>query len=112
MLQQVRLLILGMTLLSATGLTAWADQTVVVVLDDSGSMDKNIEPGRKKMAAAKDSLARVLRSLSRDTKVGVLALNSRVDKSPWIVPVGSPDVGRWESELLQVRAKVAPRWAR
>lgn len=82
-----------------------AGQTVVVVLDDSGSMDKDIESGRKKMTAAKDSLAQVLRSLSRDTKVGILALNSRVGNSNWIVPVGSPDPGRWESELHQVRAK-------
>lgn len=84
---------------------AQAGQTVVVVLDDSGSMDKDIESGRKKMTAAKDSLAQVLRSLSRDTKVGILALNSRVGNSNWIVPVGSPDPGRWESELHQVRAK-------
>ena len=84
---------------------ARAGQTVVVVLDDSGSMDKDIERGRKKMTAAKDSLAQVLRSLSRDTKVGILALNSRVNNSNWIVPVGSPDPGRWESELHQVRAK-------
>ena len=82
-----------------------AGQTVVVVLDDSGSMDKDIERGRKKMTAAKDSLAQVLRSLSRDTKVGILALNSRVGNSNWIVPVGSPDPSRWESELHQVRAK-------
>lgn len=82
-----------------------AGQTVVVILDDSGSMDKNIENGRKKMAAAKESLAQVLRSLSRDTKVGILALNSRVGSSNWIVPVGSPDPARWESELHQVRAK-------
>ncbi len=78
---------------------------MVVVLDDSGSMDKNIESGRKKMAAAKESLSQVLRSLSRDTKVGILALNSRVANSNWIVPVGSPDPGRWEAELHQVRAK-------
>ena len=74
-----------------------AGQTVVVVLDDSGSMDRDIERGRKKMTAAKESLAQVLRSLSRDTKVGILALNSRVRNSNWIVPVGSPDPGRWGS---------------
>ncbi len=82
-----------------------AGQTVVVVLDDSGSMDRNIEPGRKKMAAAKESLSQVLRTLSRDTKVGILAMNSRVNNSNWIVPVGSPDPARWEAELQQVRAK-------
>ena len=82
-----------------------AGQTVVVVLDDSGSMEKEIEHGRKKMTAAKESLAQVLRSLSLDTKVGVLALNSRVQGSNWIVPVGSPDSARWESELRKVSAK-------
>lgn len=83
----------------------YAGQTVVVVLDDSGSMDKNIDNGTKKMSAAKSSLAEVLRSLGRDTKVGIIALNSRVGNSNWIVPVGSPDPGRWESELHRVVAK-------
>lgn len=82
-----------------------AGQTVVVILDDSGSMDKNIDNGTKKMTAAKDSLAQVLRSLGRDTKVGILALNSKAADSNWIVPVGSPEPARWESELHQVRAK-------
>ncbi len=101
----IRWAIAVLTMLTCFGNDLPAGQTVVVVLDDSGSMDKDIERGRKKMAAAKESLSQVLRSLSHDTKVGILALNSRVDKSNWIVPVGSPDPARWESELNQVRAK-------
>lgn len=96
-----------MLLVAATASTrVQADQTVVVILDDSGSMDRTMETSRqRRIAAAKLALASVLRSLSHDTKVGILALNSTVNGSHWVVPVGSLDPSRWSASLGEIRAK-------
>lgn len=102
MIGSLALLVLGATDFRP----AVADQTVVVVLDDSGSMDRTMaSKGQRRMAAAKLALATVLRNLSHDTKIGILTLNSTVNGSNWIVPVGSPDPSRWSDALAQVHAK-------
>lgn len=58
-----------------------------------------------RMQAAKQALAGLLKGLSADTQVGILTLNSQVDGSHWIVPVGPPSVERWEQPLMRIRAK-------
>ncbi len=86
---------------------ACADQNVVVVLDDSGSMqDRMRSAGRmvRRMDAAKKALLEVLDNLPPDTNVGVLALNSRVDGSNWIVPLGDADRQRWQANIGSIRA--------
>ncbi|GIW97247.1 MAG: hypothetical protein KatS3mg111_0580 [Pirellulaceae bacterium] len=68
-----------------------AEQVVVIVLDDSGSMDETMrtERGRiRKIDAAKEALRDVVVKLPEDTQVGVLALNTEIDGSPWIAPIG------------------------
>ena len=86
------------------GRSALSEQTVVVVLDDSGSMNRSMRNGEQRMVAAKTALASVLQKLMRDTQVGVMALNSQVGGSSWILPIGSPDPHRWQHTLEQVRA--------
>lgn len=84
-----------------------AEQTVVVVLDDSGSMDDRMrtEQGRvRRIDAAKQALTSVLSSLPPDTEVGVLALNSRMSGSNWIVPLGSGNPDQWISNIRRLRA--------
>lgn len=84
---------------------AASEQTVVVVLDDSGSMERVMQSGEKRINAAKEALSAVLQRLPHDTQFGILALNSKTNGSHWIVPIGSSDTGRWMNLLKQVRAK-------
>ena len=81
-----------------------ADQTVVVVLDDSRSMERPMQTGQPRIVAAKQALTAVLQSLKSDTQVGILALNSKVNGSHWIVPVGEPTPARWQQPLAHVQA--------
>ena len=72
--------------------SAVADQYVVVVLDDSGSMDDSMRTASgqrvRRIEAAKSALVSVLSKLPENTQVGILALNSEVAGSNWIVPFG------------------------
>jgi uncharacterized protein YegL len=81
-----------------------ADQNVVVVLDDSGSMDEGMRGGQRKMDAAKDALLSVLENLPDEAHVGVLALNSRLGGSPWIAPLGPVDRASIKQKIASVRA--------
>lgn len=82
-------------------------QTVVVVLDDSGSMDNSMRTssGRvKRIAAAKDALTAVLSRLPADTRIGVLALNSQVAGSHWVVPLDNLAGDAWRSRVDAIAA--------
>lgn len=81
-----------------------ADQNVVVVLDDSGSMDEGMGRGQRKMDAAKDALLSVLEKLPDQAHVGVLALNSRIAGSSWIVPLGPVDRASTRQRIASIRA--------
>jgi uncharacterized protein YegL len=76
-----------------TAVLSAADQTVVVVLDDSGSMNESMSSGRRvrKMDAAKSALLSVLEKLPDEAQVGVLALNSGAGGNQWIAPLGPVD---------------------
>ncbi len=100
-------LVLAFTLLLQLGPVARADQNVVVVLDDSGSMRDRMrtENGRvARMEAAKKALIGVLNNLPENTNVGVLALNTRVNDSPWIVPLGNADRRQWAANIADIEA--------
>lgn len=71
-------------LLAALSL-APAGDTVVIVLDDSGSMNYRMEDGSR-LEAAKDALEAVLKDTPADTRIAVLLLNGRRDKE-WVVPL-------------------------
>ncbi|MEM7473933.1 MAG: vWA domain-containing protein [Planctomycetota bacterium] len=101
------LLVIAPTMFGAVE-TAFAQQNVVVVLDDSGSMDDRMktESGRKRrIDVAKEALTKVLGQLPEDTRVGVLALNSRVNRSNWIVPFGAGDYQLWQQNIQNLRAR-------
>ena len=86
----------------------FADMHVVVVLDDSGSMDETMrtESGRsRRIDAAKTALMAVLNNLPSGTQVGVLALNTSVDGSNWIIPLGPPNPAMWQRSIGQIRAE-------
>ena len=88
--------------------SAAAEQNVVVVLDDSGSMEDNMwtNNGRmQRIAVAKEALIAVLSKLPSETNVGVLALNTKVDGSNWIFPFGPADARTLENNIRKIRAR-------
>ncbi len=92
-------------ILLAAALSA-ADQNVVVVLDDSGSMDQRMSGGQRvrKMDAAKQALLSVLEQLPDEAHVGVLALNSIQGGNHWIVPLGPVDRASIQQQIGGIRA--------
>ena len=91
--------------ISLTDIVAFADQTVVVVIDDSGSMKQVMQTKQRRIEAAKQALATVLKAVEPGTQVGILALNSQVNNSHWIVPVGTPNPERWQRPLEKLHAE-------
>jgi len=84
-------------------------QHVVVVLDDSGSMNEPMRRNRRmtKMQAAKQSLITVLDSLPADAHVGVVALNARNEPhrgNNWIIPLGPVDKAQATAAIRSLRA--------
>jgi hypothetical protein len=67
----------------------FARQNIVIVLDDSGSMDESMRVGgqkRSKMEVAKDSLKTVIKDLRGNTSLGIYLLNRG-----WLVSLGELD---------------------
>jgi len=87
-------------ILSFSSLTE-ASQNVVVVLDDSGSMDERMRSDRSitKMDAAKTALAAVVNNLSNDTKIGVVLLNRG-----WLYPLSTIDKGKLSQLIPEIYA--------
>jgi uncharacterized protein YegL len=66
-----------------------ASDHVVIVLDDSGSMNEGMQGTRvRKMEAAKRALAKVIQQISENTNVGVLLLNGARSSNHWLVELG------------------------
>lgn len=79
----------------------FAAQKIVVVVDDSGSMSDWMRSERiRKIDAARQSLVVVLKSLPRDAKVGVLALNAG-----WLVPLQTLDRERLQRSIRDLKAR-------
>ncbi len=83
---------------------AVADQNVVIVFDDSGSMDDVMSSGERRIDAAKAALVSVLERLPPETNVGVLALNSTVAGSSWIIPLGPIASVNWKPNVARLEA--------
>jgi uncharacterized protein YegL len=78
---------------------------VIVVLDDSGSMNEPMaRQNTTRMLAAKQALIQVLEILPDDTHVGVVLLNGRLDGDPWVIPLGPVDLDRVRGLLDRVQA--------
>ena len=67
--------------------SSFASDSVVIVLDDSGSMNEKMRGGIKRIEAAKNAIKIVLRQFSPETKVGLLLLNGDRAKQHWAIPL-------------------------
>ena len=76
-----------------------ANQNVIVLVDDSGSMEDRMRSGVRRIQAAKNALKVVLAKLPADASVGVLALNQG-----WIVPLQPMDHDQLADHVDQLRA--------
>ncbi len=82
---------LGMLLLGQSAQASPADDLkIVVILDNSGSMNEYMSGGQQKIVAAKQALLTVLDQVPAGSEVGVLLLNDG-PKGPWLVPLGPID---------------------
>lgn len=83
------------------------DTTVVVLLDDSGSMrnqmrtDSGMEP---RMVVAKTALTRVVEQLSPQTTFGLLLMNGARGNGGWLVPLAPLDRASTLSRIANVKA--------
>jgi hypothetical protein len=71
-----------------------ADNYVVVVIDDSGSMDElmSTKSGRiRRIDAAKNALRTVLGNIPDGTKVGLFALNRQGAEGNWLYPLATAE---------------------
>ena len=78
---------------------------VVVVLDDSGSMDERLRSDRSttKMEAAKVAIIKVLDQLPSNAHVGVIMLNgSHGDR--WLLPLGAVDKAQVTEKVQSIGA--------
>lgn len=84
-----------------------ANDNIVVVLDDSGSMHNTLRSNTRirKIDAAKDALRAVLENVGDDSKVGVLALNSRAADGSWIIPFGKINRQKIEARIQNIKAQ-------
>ena len=80
---------------------SFAGDSVVIVLDDSGSMNERMSGGVRRIDAAKNAIKVILKQFPVDTKLGLLLLNGDRAKNHWAIPLQllsvSQAVGRVES---------------
>ena len=103
------LLLVPITILAISTLTpsdANAQQNVVIIIDDSGSMATRMQANRRtsRMVAAREALIQVLRDVPDNARVGVLALNSRGADGNWVIPMGPLDRGAVEQRINSIQA--------
>lgn len=67
--------------------SASASDSVVIVLDDSGSMNRIMNGGVPRIEAAKKAIKAVLKQFPADTKLGILLLNGDRSKQHWAIPL-------------------------
>ena len=67
--------------------TASASDSVVIVLDDSGSMNERMSGGVRRIEAAKKAIETVLKQFPANTKLGLLLLNGDRSKQHWAIPL-------------------------
>jgi uncharacterized protein YegL len=82
-----------------------AQQNVVIVLDDSGSMGEHMRSDRRtrKIDAAKSALRTVLEQLPEDSQVGVVSLNGTADG--WLLPLSQVDQSSIDTVLTRINAR-------
>ncbi len=85
---------------------ALAGQHVVVLLDDSGSMNESLRSDRRtqKIEAAKRALLQVLKQVPPQAQLGVLALNGADGNGEWIIPLGPLQRGPLQQAIERISA--------
>ena len=93
--------------LAAAAATAQAGHNVVVVLDNSGSMNiaMRSDPRTTKMDAAKQALLVVLEKLPSEAKVGIVLLNGNWKPDQWVYPLGPVDMPRLRQSVGRIRGQ-------
>lgn len=83
-----------------------AQQNVVIIIDDSGSMAMRMQANKqiRRMTAAQDALIQVLRDVPDNAQVGVLALNTRGETGNWVIPMGPLDRSAVAQRINSIRA--------
>ena len=99
---------LGLGMLTSTWLwlslsVVRADQNVIVLLDDSGSMQERMGRGSmRKIDAAKEALLTVLEQVSDDANVAVLLLNGPSGGGDWLIKLGPLDRAQLEDSVRRI----------
>jgi len=81
-----------------------AGDSVVIVLDDSGSMNERMSGGDRRIDAAKKAIAVILKQFPVDTKLGLLLLNGDRAKKHWAIPLESLSVQQATKHVESVTA--------
>ena len=81
-----------------------ASDNVVIVLDDSGSMNERMSGGMRRIDAAKKAIAAVLKQFPPDTKLGLMLLNGDRSKQHWAIPLESLSVPQATRRVQSVSA--------
>jgi len=78
---------------------------VVIILDASGSMRKNLTGTRiQKMEAAKTALKEVLKTVPKDTNIGLLVFSGENIKNDWVYPLGPRDDQKLTISINMIQA--------
>lgn len=85
--QHLAAAIVALLLLPQAVLLAASDIKVVVILDNSGSMNQAMRAGASRLDVAKQSLLRVLDQVPPEAEIGVLLLNP-IRGERWLLPLG------------------------
>ncbi len=83
-----------------------ANDNIVILLDNSGSMNDPMRPSNiRRIDAAKRAIIQVVRHLEGETKLGIMLLNPIRGKQLWLVPLGPLSVSTVEANLEPLQAK-------
>lgn len=94
-----------LTLSNAKPSYAGANDYVVIVLDDSGSMREVMRRDRRsRIDAAKSSLTQVIQQIAPGTNVGVLLLNGARQNGNWFIPIGPVNPQEAIDRISKLRA--------
>lgn len=98
----------GLALAGLANTTNASDSIVVVLLDDSGSMKKEMQTAsgdEPRMSVAKTALSRVVEQLPEGTKFGLLLMNGSRANQGWLIPLAALDRASALARIDNVRAE-------
>ncbi len=93
-----------LVLLTAVCARAESDLNVVVILDNSGSMNERMPGGGSRIEAAKRSLLTVLEQTPAEAQVGVVLLNPPKIGEDWLLRLGPIDRTGVQRAVANIRA--------